>query len=95
MSDDPIIHYGAIASGNHVKRSAVTRDHVSRRLDVICFEMKAAGLMDVFSYLPIRGIYDYSDSHKSKEWEIYAAGIRQGVIGYSSRASDVSGYPYT
>ncbi|KAJ3523186.1 hypothetical protein NM208_g12550 [Fusarium decemcellulare] len=35
--------------------------------------METAGLMDVVPCLPIRGICDYSDSHKSKEWQRYAA----------------------
>jgi hypothetical protein len=35
--------------------------------------MEAAGLMDIIPCLPIRGICDYSDSHKSKEWQKYAA----------------------
>ena len=72
-SNDPVIHYGGIASGNQVLRHGITRDDVARRLDVICFEMEAAGLMDVLPCLPIRGICDYSDSHKSKEWQTYAA----------------------
>ena len=74
MSDDPVIHYGAIASGNQVMRNGVARDDVARRLnDVLCFEMEAAGLMDILPCLPIRGICDYSDSHKNKEWQRYAA----------------------
>lgn len=70
---DVMIHYGAIASGNQVMKDGTTRDNVARELDVICFEMEAAGLMDVLPCLPIRGICDYSDSHKSKEWQRYAA----------------------
>ncbi|PNP40031.1 hypothetical protein TGAMA5MH_07953 [Trichoderma gamsii] len=70
---DPMIHYGAIASGNQVMKDAHTRDNVARELDIICFEMEAAGLMDVLPCLPIRGICDYSDSHKAKEWQRYAA----------------------
>ncbi|GFF44915.1 hypothetical protein IFM58399_07413 [Aspergillus lentulus] len=73
MSDNIMIHYGAIASGNQVMRSSTTRDNIARELDVICFEMEAAGLMDILPCLPIRGICDYSDSHKSKEWQRYAA----------------------
>ncbi|KAH8649522.1 hypothetical protein BGZ61DRAFT_511306 [Ilyonectria robusta] len=73
VSDDPMIHYGAIASGNQVMKDATTRDNVARELDIICFEMEAAGLMDVLPCLPIRGICDYSDSHKAKEWQRYAA----------------------
>ncbi|KAK7423653.1 hypothetical protein QQX98_000843 [Neonectria punicea] len=73
MTDDPLIHYGAIASGNQVMRNGIVRDNVARRVDVICFEMEAAGLMDILPCLPIRGICDYSDSHKNKEWQRYAA----------------------
>ncbi|KAH7143372.1 P-loop containing nucleoside triphosphate hydrolase protein [Fusarium sp. MPI-SDFR-AT-0072] len=72
-TDDPLIHYGAIASGNQVMRSGTQRDSIARQLDVICFEMEAAGLMDILPCLPIRGICDYSDSHKNKEWQRYAA----------------------
>jgi nucleoside phosphorylase len=73
IQDDIIIHYGAIASGNQVMRSGIARDSVARQLDVICFEMEAAGVMDILPCLPIRGICDYSDSHKNKEWQRFAA----------------------
>ncbi|KAJ3480013.1 hypothetical protein NLG97_g8169 [Lecanicillium saksenae] len=72
-TNDPVIHYGAIASGNQVMRSGTVRDNIARRVDVICFEMETAGLMDILPCLPIRGICDYSDSHKSKGWQRYAA----------------------
>ncbi|GES61256.1 Pfs, NACHT and Ankyrin domain protein [Aspergillus terreus] len=71
--DEIRIHYGAIASGNQVMRNGTTRDDVARQLDVICFEMETAGLIDILPCLPIRGICDYSDSHKGKEWQRYAA----------------------
>ncbi|KAK6337064.1 hypothetical protein TWF718_009850 [Orbilia javanica] len=70
---DPVIHYGVIASGNQVMRSGNARDIIARQLDALCFEMEAAGLMDILPCLPIRGICDYSDSHKNKEWQNYAA----------------------
>ncbi|CAH0028940.1 unnamed protein product [Clonostachys rhizophaga] len=72
-TEEPHIHYGAIASGNQVVKDASIRDQIARDLDVICFEMEAAGLMDTLPCLIIRGICDYSDSHKSKEWQRYAA----------------------
>ncbi|RGP69077.1 hypothetical protein FLONG3_7930 [Fusarium longipes] len=72
-STNPVIHYGAIASGNQVMKDASCRDDIARELDVICFEMEAAGLMDIMPCLPIRGICDYSDSHKAKGWQRYAA----------------------
>jgi nucleoside phosphorylase len=71
---DVVVHYGTIASGNQVMRSAAERDRVSAELGgVLCFEMEAAGLMNSFPCLVIRGICDYADSHKNKRWQPYAA----------------------
>ncbi|OOQ87883.1 hypothetical protein PEBR_15031 [Penicillium brasilianum] len=72
-SHDPVIHYGLIASGNQVMKDGRSRDNQARDLDFLCFEMEAAGLMDNFPCLVIRGICDYSDSHKTKQWQRYAA----------------------
>ncbi|KAF4950551.1 hypothetical protein FGADI_8110 [Fusarium gaditjirri] len=73
LSTDPAIYYGGIGSANTVMKDSNLRDEIARELDVLCFEMEAAGLMDIMPCLPIRGICDYSDSHKSKEWQRYAA----------------------
>lgn len=74
-SSTPVIHYGTIASGNQVMRDGMERDKVSAEFEgVLCFEMEAAGLMNNFPCLVIRGICDYSDSHKNKTWQPYAAG---------------------
>lgn len=69
----PVIHYGTIASGNQVMKHGATRDRLREKLDVLCFEMEAAGMMDNFPCLVIRGICDYADSHKNKRWQKYAA----------------------
>jgi nucleoside phosphorylase len=70
---DVLIHYGTIASGDRVMRHATERDDISKKLGgVLCFEMEAAGLMNRFPCLVIRGICDYADSHKNKKWQPYA-----------------------
>jgi nucleoside phosphorylase len=69
----PRIHYGLIASGNEVMRDGKTRERLRRELHMLCFEMEAAGLMDYFPCVVIRGICDYADSHKNKVWQPYAA----------------------
>lgn len=69
----PQIHYGNIASGNEVMKHGTTRDKIAKEEGVVCFEMEAAGLMDSFRCLVIRGICDYADSHKNKIWQPYAA----------------------
>ncbi|KAH7255956.1 hypothetical protein BKA59DRAFT_498766 [Fusarium tricinctum] len=58
------IHYGGIAS----------------KLDIICFEMEAVGLMDVLPCLPIRGICDYLDSYKAKDWQKYAVVVAAAYV---------------
>lgn len=69
----PHVHYGLIASGNQVMRHGKTRDRLGKELGVLCIEMEAAGMVDAFPCLVIRGICDYSDSHKNKRWQGYAA----------------------
>ena len=77
--DTPHIHYGLIASGNQVIRDAKTRDLLRARLwdeeggEILCFEMEAAGVMNSFPCLVIRGISDYTDTHKNKDWQHRAA----------------------
>ena len=70
---DPVVHYGTIASGNDVIKDGVTRSRLTRKFEAKCFEMEAAGLGENFPCLVIRGICDYSDSHKNKDWQEYAA----------------------
>jgi len=71
--DNPAVHYGLIASANQLMKDALIRDKLAKERDVLCFEMEAAGLMNHFPCLVVRGICDYSDSHKNKEWQGYAA----------------------
>jgi nucleoside phosphorylase len=73
----PQIHYGLIASGSWViKTSGFKREELVRRVrgDVLCFEMEAAGLLNIeFPCLVVRGISDYCDSHKNDGWHEYAS----------------------
>ena len=71
--DNPAVHYGLIASANQLMKDAKVRDKLAEKEGVLCFEMEAAGLMNHFPCLVIRGICDYSDSHKNKSWQGYAA----------------------
>jgi nucleoside phosphorylase len=69
------VHYGTIASGNTVMKDATLRDAYAKdpELNILCFEMEAAGLMNNLPCLVIRGICDYCDSHKNDKWHKYAA----------------------
>ncbi|KAJ4861517.1 ankyrin repeats (3 copies) domain-containing protein [Trichoderma breve] len=69
------IHYGLIASSNTTIEDAELRDRLHKELGkkLFCVETEAAGLMNSFPCIVIRGICDYVDSHKNKTWQKYAA----------------------
>jgi len=76
-ANDPVIHYGTIASANQLMRDSKKRDSYNQDYDgrILCFEMEAAGLMNSTPCLVIRGTGDYADSHKREDhaWHGYAA----------------------
>ncbi|KAK8108443.1 purine and uridine phosphorylase [Apiospora sp. TS-2023a] len=91
-----MVHYGTIASGNQVIKNAKLRDQLSKDLggNILCVEMEAAGLMDNFPCIVIRGICDYTDSHKNDAWQEHAAAVAAAFakeyLGYI-QASEVEG----
>lgn len=69
-----VVHYGTIASGNLDVQDSEIRQKLSDDLGgLLCLETEAAGLMNSFPCLVIRGICDYADSHKNEMWHKYAA----------------------
>ncbi|ETI26228.1 hypothetical protein G647_03005 [Cladophialophora carrionii CBS 160.54] len=79
-----------------VIKDAAFRDRLNNDLDgnVLCVEIEAAGLMNNFPCLVIRGICDYCDSHKNKAWQEHAAAVAAAfakeLLGFV-QASDVEG----
>ena len=70
--DSPRIHFGTIGTGNSLVVGSKEREDLHMKFGAICFEMEAAAL-HLYNPLVIRGICDYSDSHKNKMWQPYAA----------------------
>ncbi|PGG94975.1 hypothetical protein AJ79_10335, partial [Helicocarpus griseus UAMH5409] len=87
---EPQTHYGIIASGNAVIKHGETREQLGNDTGALCFEMEAAGLMQDFPCIVIRGICDYADSHKNNQWQGYAAlaaaSYTKELLGYVPRA---------
>lgn len=77
---DAMIHYGVIASGNTLCRDRGFREEIREKFDAICFDMEAAGVMNNFSGLVVRGISDYADCHKKDDWHSYAAASAAGYV---------------
>ncbi|KAK6507635.1 hypothetical protein TWF481_006061 [Arthrobotrys musiformis] len=94
----PVVHLGTIASGNSVMKDAKIRDYIDQCYDntVLCFEMEAAGLMNTFPCLVIRGISNYADSHKNDSWRnraIAAASVYAKALITIIRPEDVDELP--
>lgn len=89
------VHYGLIASANQEIKSALLRDGLSREFGgkLLCIEMETAKMNSLslsrFPCLVIRGICDYADSHKNKEWRDHAA------IMAAAYAKDLLQYVFT
>ncbi|KAH0592783.1 hypothetical protein MHUMG1_09428 [Metarhizium humberi] len=85
---DMRIHYGLIASGNEVIEDALSRDKLNRNLggNLLCVETEAAGLMNNFPCVVIRGICDYADWPRNKVWQRHAATVAAAfakeLLGY-------------
>ncbi|CAG7924497.1 unnamed protein product [Penicillium olsonii] len=69
------IHIGKIASADTVMKSGTKRDEIAQLEKVLGFEMEGAGVWDNIPCIIIKGVCDYADSHKSKEWQNYAAAV--------------------
>ncbi|KAJ5982086.1 hypothetical protein N7451_012186 [Penicillium sp. IBT 35674x] len=85
-TNDPQSHYGIIASGNAVIKDGYRREQLRLDTGALCFEMEAAGLMMDFPCIVVRGICDYADTHKNKQWQGYAA------VAAASYAKELLGY---
>lgn len=75
----PKIYIGRIGSGNTVMKSGEERDRIAARHDLIAFEMEGAGAWDVIPCIVVKGICDYADSHKNKDWQDFAAATAASV----------------
>jgi nucleoside phosphorylase len=70
---ETVVHFGLVASGDTVMMSAHDRDQISEVEDIIGFEMEGAGVWENLPCIVIKGVSDYADSHKTKEWQHFAA----------------------
>ncbi|QIW98225.1 hypothetical protein AMS68_003743 [Peltaster fructicola] len=96
----PVIHYGLIASGDGLIKDAVARHEIvmnlaKENLDPLCLEMEAAGIMNNFPCLVIRGISDYANEQKNDDWREHAAGVAAAYAKELLMTMPVSGVANT
>ncbi|KAG8355611.1 hypothetical protein FVEN_g6540 [Fusarium venenatum] len=69
------VWYGPIGSGDKLLKNAKKRNELRDRYGLIGLEMEAAGTMNRIPVGVIRGVCDYGDQHKNKNWQPYAAAM--------------------
>lgn len=69
------VHFGRISSSNQVMKSGQHRDEISKKANVIAFEMESAGIWKALPTVVVKAVADYADSHKSKDWQSYSAAV--------------------
>ncbi|KAF2999524.1 hypothetical protein E8E14_003256 [Neopestalotiopsis sp. 37M] len=69
------VWYGPIGSGDTLWKNARKRDGMRDDYGIIGLEMEAAGMLSSLPVGVIRGVCDYGDSHKNKQWQPYAAAM--------------------
>ncbi|KAH7184061.1 hypothetical protein DER44DRAFT_710231 [Fusarium oxysporum] len=69
------VWYGPIGSGDKLLKNAQKRNELRERYGIIGLEMEAAGTMNRIPVGVIRGVCDYGDRHKNKNWQPYAAAM--------------------
>jgi nucleoside phosphorylase len=69
------VWYGPIGSGEKLMKNAQKRNELRDRYNVIGLEMEAAGTMNRIPVGVIRGVCDYGDPYKNKDWQPYAAAM--------------------
>jgi hypothetical protein len=69
------VWYGSIGSGEKLVKKSQIRNELRDEYKIIGLEMEAAGTMNRIPVGVIRGVCDYADRHKNKEWQPYAAAM--------------------
>ncbi|PQK16765.1 hypothetical protein BB8028_0006g10840 [Beauveria bassiana] len=77
--NEPALFIGRLGSGNTVMKSGEDRDRIAAEHGIIAFEMEGTGIWDEIPCIVVKAICDFSDSHKNKAWQDYAAATAAAV----------------
>ncbi|XP_057375241.1 uncharacterized protein LOC130696178 isoform X2 [Daphnia carinata] len=75
----PVIHLGPIAAGRQVSKDDQLRQDFAARFGILAFDMEYDAVIESVygnrkdSYLIVRGIADYKDGSRKKDWQPYAS----------------------
>ncbi|XDG07616.1 hypothetical protein ABKA04_007231 [Annulohypoxylon sp. FPYF3050] len=69
----PEVYFGRFGSADKVMKSSTERDRLAKEFSIVALEMEGGGTWEKIPCFIIKGVCDYSDSHKNKAWQPYAA----------------------
>jgi len=77
--DMPMIHFGSVGSGQMIVKNEHTRQDIAQKFGISAFDSEFDSVAESIygnrkdKYVFIRGICDYKDGTRKKEWQPYAA----------------------
>ena len=91
---EPKIHLGPIGAGRKVALDDRLRQEFARRHGIICFDLELDAVVESIygnrkdNYTLIRGIADYRDGSREREWQNYASLMAASVLRAIVEAMD-------
>ena len=92
------VRYGPIASGKYIARNEKLRYDFARKFGIVAYDTELDACLDAISgsrkesFIIIRGISDYQDGSKSKEWQPYASLVAAAYMKALVTAMPTSSY---
>ncbi len=76
--NNPFVFEGAVGSANRVVKDHSAREELRTKYNLLAVEMEGSGVADAAmmndtSFFVIRGVCDYANDGKNKDWQPYAA----------------------
>ena len=79
LQGKPVVHLGPIAAGRQISKDDQLRQDFAKRFDILAFDTEYDAVIEsVYGnrkdcYILVRGISDYKDGSRKKDWQPYAS----------------------
>lgn len=83
---EPLVHFGPVASGKKIALDDQLRQEFAARFGTMCFDTELDAVLESIygnrkdQYVLIRGITDYKDGTREREWQNYSSLMAAAVL---------------